>query len=298
MNTCRYVISCSKGMLGSINLPNIVVIAENWDLRTLWIAECSRILNDEGFESLIRQPVVGVKIGDWIEIETDERWMQKHRNFSESIEENIQKTWDNPDCCGTFGIEELRTGDCHNLIFYSGKKLRDLEVSNAAILSGSFRPLHHGHINLLKKASEFLHSKHALFELTIQHPDKGIVTEEDLTARLKDFSQPIMITNRSLYVNKSMLFKNSTFIVGYDTIVRILNPIYYSDANSLMIAMGEIKLHGNKFLVAGRVVDEEYRELRVDEVPDVLRGLIIPLPNFREDVSSTEIRNKMLTADK
>ena len=50
-----------------------------------------------------------------------------------------------------------------------------------------------------------------------------------------------------------------------------------------------------RFLVAGRVVGDDDKFLTLADlaggIPDVLKDLFIPVPEFRVDISSTAIRN-------
>lgn len=293
MNSVRYVISCAKNCLNQINVPNTVAIAEELDIKDMRSRECNKIINEEGFDGLLRQPVVGIQVGDYISVECDEYWFENTRDYGLPLTENIIKVLNGLNYQQKYDINQLREGVIDSIIFCAGKMFRDIEISNAIILSGSFRPLHIGHKNLLRAAGEFFGVKTQIFEISLQNADKGIVNDEDLILRLKEFTEPVMLTNRSLFVHKSFLFRDSVFVVGYDTIIRILNPIYYSDADSLMMAMGQIKARGNKFLVAGRLVNGEYKEISPDDIPNVLNDMIIALPEFREDISSTEIRQQL-----
>ena len=44
----------------------------------------------------------------------------------------------------------------------------------------------------------------------------------------------------------------STFVLGYDTAIRVLNPKYYEGEAGLVRALSEIREHGCRFVVGGR----------------------------------------------
>ncbi|MCB0035812.1 MAG: hypothetical protein KDE51_17395, partial [Anaerolineales bacterium] len=88
----------------------------------------------------------------------------------------------------------------------------------------------------------------------------------------------------------------TTFVVGYDTAVRILAPRYYHDSyEEMLAALDEMRQRGCRFLVAGRANEEgEYFQADDLEVPAGYESLFTPIPShkFRRDISSTEIRSQ------
>ncbi len=98
------------------------------------------------------------------------------------------------------------------------------------------------------------------------------------------------------FVGKARLFPGSTFVVGYDTASRVLQPRFYDDDwNKMMAALREIQKLGCCFLVAGRSDDEgHFHEAEQLQVPESFAGLFeaIPASRFRFDISSTELREK------
>lgn len=86
--------------------------------------------------------------------------------------------------------------------------------------------------------------------------------------------------------------------VGYDTAARLLAPRYYAGGTpeAVIEALLPLRLSGTLFVVAGRV-DAGGRFLTYDadlrpSVPAALTGLFVGIPeeDFREDVSSTQLR--------
>lgn len=168
-------------------------------------------------------------------------------------------------------------------------------AEGSALLSGAFNPLHQGHIALAKAAAEML-GRDVVFELTAFNVDKSALSAAQCLDRLLQFSgrYPIMVSAAPTFVAKARLFPRTTFIVGYDTATRILQPRYYDDDEEQMItALAEVGERGCSFLVAGRIDDQgNFHEPGELVVPESLASLFQPLPSnrFRKDISSSEIR--------
>jgi hypothetical protein len=83
--------------------------------------------------------------------------------------------------------------------------------------------------------------------------------------------------------------------VGADTVVRIADPRYYAgEEQGLAAALAEIAAHGCRFLVFGRQLEGRFQTLSELAIPAALRTLCdeVPAAEFREDVSSTELRTQ------
>ena len=52
-----------------------------------------------------------------------------------------------------------------------------------------------------------------------------------------------------LFLHKARLFRSSTFVIGHDTYVRLVDPKYYA---SLEETLSEFADLGTRFVVAGR----------------------------------------------
>ena len=84
-----------------------------------------------------------------------------------------------------------------------------------------------------------------------------------------------------------------SFVIGYDTYVRILNPRYYGDSiQNMEAALGQINAAGCGFVVGGRLAEGCFKEADPSLVPDMLRSMFKYLGEreFRNDLSSTELR--------
>lgn len=168
-----------------------------------------------------------------------------------------------------------------------------------AVLSGSFAPFHRGHARMRSFASDFLNTDVAL-ELSVRNVDKPPLDYVEIRQRLEQIAEMcprglVFLTNRPFFAQKAEIFPNATFLVGADTISRIGDPCYHDGGvEELRRVHAELKKRGCRFLVFGRLSDESFCTLQEMEVPESLREICAEISeaDFREDVSSTELRRR------
>ena len=169
-------------------------------------------------------------------------------------------------------------------------KNENYNLNNSLILSGSFNPLHEGHIGLLKASSKEF-KKNPLFEISIKNVDKSEINFNDLMDRINQFRSlgKLVVTNSEKFEEKSKIFKESIFVIGYDTALRLVDNKYYNDdfRRSLKI----IEKNNCSFLVSGRFINKKYKKPNNInfEGYDYLFN-ILSEEKFRIDISSTELR--------
>lgn len=177
-----------------------------------------------------------------------------------------------------------------------------------------------------------------LFEMSLTNADKPPMEVADVSTRVERFgrlpqdqqtasSMPkdwgVLLTSAPLFIDKVRVMnkylspsgaavlsnkRQITFVIGTDTMVRIINPKYYGNDNENMLqAVREMGNEGVHFVVGGRVEqikgsDSEIMEAKFITGESELEGLpkdvrnmftIIREEDFRVDISSSELRGKM-----
>lgn len=125
--------------------------------------------------------------------------------------------------------------------------------------------------------------------------------EAILGSRPKNSLAPavVLVTAAPLFEEKSRLLPGTTFVIGADTAVRLVNTAYYGNSEAAMVAsLAAIAGRGCDFLVAARWDARAERLATLADValPGGASGPFgrlfeaVPAEVFRADVSSTQIR--------
>jgi hypothetical protein len=226
--------------------------------------------------------------------------------------------------------------------------------SGSIVYAGSFRPLHQGHVQLAEAAVDAVsssgveESEHSrppivVFEISAVNADKPPLSRREILLRVGSLlaslpalatpgnaslaSAAVCVTRAPLFLDKTDVFRGCTFVLGADTMTRLLNPKYYGNAEALAAAaagqtpedvarsqcmalvgaLSTMAERGTSFVVGGRNAAEaaagqgdfmtcaqilETDPARV--LPARLRGMFTGLPEelFRADISSTQIRRE------
>ena len=191
--------------------------------------------------------------------------------------------------------QALTTGDSHYFGITADGLPYPAAIPPPVILFGSFNPPHQAHLGMAQ-AAETLLSRPVAFELSAVNVDKPPLPAAMILARVGQFAgrYPVLVSDAPTYIGKARLYPGATFVVGYDTAVRIFAPRYYENSvEKMMAGLAEIEALGCRFLVAGRV-DEQgvFRSLADVEVPSRFTHLFTAIPEtlFRSDLSSTALR--------
>jgi hypothetical protein len=163
-------------------------------------------------------------------------------------------------------------------------------------LSGSFNPLHHGHIELAAVAARRL-GVPVHFELSIANADKPELPHEEVERRVSQFANvgPVWLTRAATFTAKADLFPGAAFVLGWDTAVRVIDPKYYGGIDGRDLALWKLVEGGCRFVVAGRVDGSgAFRVWDGGDLADEFAPLFVALTeaDFRADVSSTQLRGK------
>jgi nicotinamide mononucleotide (NMN) deamidase PncC len=157
------------------------------------------------------------------------------------------------------------------------------------MLSGSFNPVHQGHCNLLKVAEEMTGLR-GVFELSCANVDKPDIPEEEILRRASAiWDIPVALTHAPRFIQKAELFPKTTFVLGYDTAARLIDPAYSKDWKNQWESFQCLE---TKFLVAGRHHGGGFQTLENLKLPNGFEALFeaVPESKFREDISSTQLR--------
>ena len=163
------------------------------------------------------------------------------------------------------------------------------------LFPGAFNPLHDGHVEMARHAERHYGDRVA-FEICANNVDKPQLNYIALQHRVSQFdaTTPVWITNTATFVEKARRFPGVEFVVGVDTVSRIGEAKYYGNEPArLASAVGELAALGCGFLVFGRAIAGRFSGLDDVALPAALRALCTAVPEaeFRQDVSSTELRN-------
>ncbi|KAL4856193.1 Zinc finger MYND domain-containing protein 10 [Chlorella vulgaris] len=185
-----------------------------------------------------------------------------------------------------------------------GSGADSFQVDTKAIeIDDILRDMLNGRVNTVEfsggnAATRLRPSMEGAFELSIGNADKGLLSLEEIKRRVSQFTAsglPLVVTQAPLFTQKADLFRQSVFVVGYDTAERLVRPEYYGTDQAMLLQFAKLRHEGCSFLVAGRRDSEgRFRTLADLVMPEMLPqgGLFeeIPASEFRADISSTELR--------
>lgn len=178
--------------------------------------------------------------------------------------------------------------------------------SGLTILSTSLNPLHPGHVEMKRQATNLI-CRPTCLELTVRNAAKPPLDYIEIERRLsrlalQDQEGILLLSNAATFGEKSEVFKKSTFAIGYDTAVRIDDPKYYASIRDRDHAYATMSQNEAYFLVFGRVdSDGVFRNIDPDDpksFPDKeshrfwsVRSSKVGENDFRNDISSTALRS-------
>lgn len=102
------------------------------------------------------------------------------------------------------------------------------------IYSGSFNPIHKGHIDVIEWANKYL-KVNPFLEIAITNPDKGSIDYIDIKQRVDSITEKdlhisdIILSSTPRFIDKSYKYLCPKFIVGVDTYNRIFDVSYYKN---------------------------------------------------------------------
>lgn len=191
---------------------------------------------------------------------------------------------------------DLLAGQIETVTVWSdGRLTKDDRLDQVILVSGSFNPLHQGHLHMAQlAASKFGYPVY--FELPLLNADKAVIQPAEAWRRAAQFADvaPLVLSCAPLFNQKAKLYPNSVFVVGFDTAVRIVDPRFYDhDPAKMRLALADIQDQGCRFLVVGRVTDQGFMTVADLDLPADFISLFegVSEAEFRIDLSSTELRH-------
>jgi hypothetical protein len=163
----------------------------------------------------------------------------------------------------------------------------------AALLCGAFNPVHDGHRRMAEIAAERL-GVPVTWELSIANVDKPPLDFLEIQDRLAGLPRvPVMLSCAATFEEKSAFVPRCTFIIGADTLERVVSPRYYgNDIERRDASIDTLAKRGCRFLVFGRTGANGFRSLENFDLPAPLAALCkeVPESEFRMDVASSQLR--------
>ena len=167
------------------------------------------------------------------------------------------------------------------------------KVNNRLIFSGSFSPLHKGHLAMARIAEEIA-ERPVEWELSVTNVDKPMLDYIEVSQRVEQFEgETLWLSRAATFIEKVHVFPQSTFVMGADTYVRLIDPKYYHGSQTrLNDAMQTICRQSRGLIVFGRMQDQKFQNPATCDVPPALREItyFVSEREFRMDVSSSGIR--------
>ena len=163
------------------------------------------------------------------------------------------------------------------------------------IFPGSFNPFHSGH-NSMSELAEKKTGLGLAYEICIQNADKPPLSSHEIEQTLGqcDNGHEWVLTKAGKFTDKAALFPNSVFIIGADTLTRILEEKFYLNRRDMLNQLDLFNSHNINFLVFGRKIMNKFISLDSVTIPEHIAKRFSGFGEeiFRDDISSTLIRKE------
>lgn len=257
----------------------------------------------------------------------DKVWLY-HQVFEKGIGKNIRS--DNGSFCDTIGLwmiqdavgissypnkatareyqdaTQLATERFFARPFFTanGKRLaacetdQEYSMDHTALMPGAFNPPHDGHFGTADTMWRDYATK-VVFEITAQPPHKEVLTVQQCLQRaklLQGYDRLFTVSN-PYYLDKARAFPGVPLVLGADAMVRMLDPKWGLESKATLQELYDLETDlyivgrnvNGKWTTMGSIADsmisKDEREIFLD-IAKPVRG--------EWDISSTEIRNKLL----
>ena len=131
------------------------------------------------------------------------------------------------------------------------------------------------------------------YEICIQNADKPPLSYHEIEKTLNQFNNghEWVLTKAGKFTDKAALFPNSVFIIGADTLTRILDEKFYQNRQDMLNQLDLFNSHNINFLVFGRKIKNNFIDLDSVTIPEHIAKRFSGFGEeiFRDDISSSLI---------
>lgn len=184
----------------------------------------------------------------------------------------------------------------------NGKVTLNTELHGFVVVSGSFDPLHQGHLDLANLSADMhkISDHKVIFEIALNNADKGAIDKQKVLKRMEQFklrNLNVMVSNHMLFTQKNEYLHNGVFALGFDTYKRLFDVRYYDNSMEVLILkMGEFLRKNNRFVVFKRrnPLTHLVEDITSVPVPSIVKPLIFENKDYLNDISSTMLRAELV----
>jgi nicotinic acid mononucleotide adenylyltransferase len=178
-------------------------------------------------------------------------------------------------------LQELQTGQRPRARIPL-KPQAHLSSPTPLVFPGSFHPVHEGHLAVGRIAAALLNTP-IEFEIAARNVDKPSLDAADLLSRIEALraataADPafahLSITNAPTFLEKARIFPAATFVLGLDTLDRIVDPGYYPSSSVLYSALDELAALDAHFVVFFRQFPTRIPWNQPESLPAALRDRV------------------------
>lgn len=182
----------------------------------------------------------------------------------------------------------------------NGKRLAEMPTKHMALMPGAYNPPHEGHFGTAQNVMD-QYGRTVVFEVTAEPPHKEALSVQALLQRAKNLQgyDRYFTRKEPMYLDKARRFPGVPIVLGADAMVRMLDPKWGVD---LMSMFKEFRKLDTKLLIAGRTIGDKFvtcedvsRDFRKADCHSwgYAQSVMLQIDG-RFDISSTELRNKLL----
>lgn len=171
-------------------------------------------------------------------------------------------------------------------------KLSEIKSQSIAFLPGTFNPPHQGHMGMATEWEKATYRDY-VFWITANPPHKPSLTIPEMLRRRLSIPYDVLFTRGTpLFLDKARLFPGSTFLIGADTMQRMLDPRWGPEIEPMLRELIDLKIHFwvNRRWWDGQLLDAK-TVLEEAHLPYWAQALFVPRDAHWE-ISSSQLRGE------